>query len=80
MSREETWNQAKKRVKEFARAKRPETLSILQSPDDADQGEESLTQEAETLVAIDSPDDYYVHQPETLGIEDPADKGKKRQR
>lgn len=70
MSRNETWEKAKQRVRSFARSKSPQTLSILQNPDDAEQGEESLTQRAETLVAIDSPDDVYVHHPEALGIKE----------
>lgn len=69
MSREETWKKAKGRIRDFARAKNPETLTRMQSPDDGGQDEAALSQSAETLVAIDNPDDVHVHQPETLGIE-----------
>lgn len=68
MSREETWKKARARVRRFARAKNPVTLTQLQNPDDAEQEEETLSRDAGTLVAIDSPDDVYVHQPEALGI------------
>lgn len=69
MSHDETWRRARERIRNFARSKSPYTLTRIQNPDDAEQEEGTLTQSVDTLVAIDNPDDVYVHQPESLGIE-----------
>lgn len=68
MSREDTWKQARERIRNFARAKNPSSLSSVQNPDDLEQTDGSTEPTVESLVAIDNPDDSHVHQPETLGI------------
>lgn len=80
MSREKTWKQAKQRLRTFARSDNPEQLSTVQNPDDAEPGTVTDQDGVETLVVIDSPDDYYLHQPETLGIEPRKGKTQGRRR
>lgn len=78
MPREKTWKQAKERLRSFARSENPEQLSVIQNPDDAEPEVANGAENVPSLVAIDSPDDYYVYQPESLGVAPSKDKIKRR--
>lgn len=58
------------RARKFAMGKSARSLSRLQNPDDAEQGED-MTLSAQTLVVMDSPDDDYFEQLEEMGMEVP---------
>lgn len=68
MSGDEILQKAKERIRKLAGKGSLRNAKRLSGPDDQEIGDVGHAKSAETLVAIDSPDDQYIHHPETLGV------------